>query len=216
MYQRLDEIVTALAPEALSTLRAWIQIPSVKEAPLSGAPFGAPVRAMLDRALEDAQALGFQTRNFDGYIGDVEMGAGERVMGILAHLDVVPAGDGWQTPPFGAVVENGKVYGRGTSDDKGPAVAALYAMKAVLQAGLTPKARVRLLLGCDEESGWQDIAYYKQQERMPDFGFSPDASYPVINTEKGIVRLSLDGALPGETGAARPVYCITAGERRRF
>jgi succinyl-diaminopimelate desuccinylase len=95
------------------------------------------------------------------------MGEGEDVLGILAHLDVVPAGDGWKTDPFGADVADGRIYGRGTNDDKGPAVAALYAMKAVQMAGIKLKKRVRLILGCDEESGMDDMKYYQAHADMP-------------------------------------------------
>ena len=214
MNERLDAAVAALHAQAVDTLRRWIRVPSEKMPAEAGAPFGRPLRDMLTLALEDAKNLGMQTRDFDGYIGEAEIGEGEETMGILAHLDVVPAGDGWQVDPYGAVVEDGKMYGRGTSDDKGPAVAALFAMKAVLDAGIPLKRKVRLILGCDEESGWEDIRHYQQARKMPDFGFSPDASYPVINTEKGIEQLRLYAALPGdESGASYPVYSVTAGER---
>ncbi len=213
MTQRLDAAVEALRGDILDTLARWIRIPSEKLPPEASAPFGRPLREMLTVALADAERLGMRVRDFDGYIGDAEMGEGAETMGILAHLDVVPAGDGWEQDPFGAEIIGGKMYGRGTSDDKGPAVAALFAMRAVLDAGFTPKKAVRLILGCDEESGWADIAHYVQHVKMPDFGFSPDADYPIINTEKGIEQIRLTAALPGETGAAMPVYSVTAGER---
>lgn len=211
--QRLDSAVEALRPQVLETLTRWLKIPSVKLERKEDAPFGEPLKAMLEMAMADAAALGFRTRNFDSYIGDAEMGEGEETMGILAHLDVVPAGDGWETDPFGAVTKDGKIYARGSSDDKGPAVAALFAMRAVLDAGFVPKKKVRLILGCDEESGWADIAHYKTKTQMPDFGFSPDSVFPVINTEKGILHLKLTAALADEEGAALPVYAIRAGER---
>ena len=187
----LDKAVEALRPQLEQTLAAWIRIPSVKDAPQPGAPFGADVRRMLDRAIEDGRALLGNARDVDGYACDMEIGQGEDVIGILAHLDVVPAGDGWQVDPFGAQVVGGKMYGRGTSDDKGPAVAALYAMKAVQDAGIPLGKRVRLILGCDEESGMEDIAYYDKAIGLPAVGFSPDAEFPVINTEKGILQMRL-------------------------
>lgn len=208
MFEKLNAAVEALRADAVETLAAWIRIPSEKLPPEPGAPFGKPAREALDRALADAERLGLKTRNFDGYIGDAEMGEGEETMGILAHLDVVPAGDGWQIDPFGALIEDGKMYGRGASDDKGPAVAALFAMKAVLDAGYKPTKRVRLILGCDEESGWADIRHYQEHAQMPDFGFSPDAAYPVINTEKGILHLRLTAKCD-----CASVRKIAAGER---
>lgn len=191
----LDKAVEALRPQLEQTLAAWIRIPSVKDAPQPGAPFGADVRRMLDRAIEDGRALLGNARDVDGYACDMEIGQGEDVIGILAHLDVVPAGDGWQVDPFGAQVVGGKMYGRGTSDDKGPAVAALYAMKAVQDAGIPLGKRVRLILGCDEESGMEDIAYYDKAIGLPAVGFSPDAEFPVINTEKGILQMRLHAPL---------------------
>lgn len=213
MNQKIDAAVEALRAEVIETLARWIRIPSEKLPPDGDAPFGKPLREMLTVALADAKALGMSTRDFDGYIGDVEIGAGEETMGILAHLDVVPAGDGWQVDPYGAEIIDGKMYGRGTQDDKGPAVAALYAMKAVMDAGIPLGRKVRLILGCDEESGWDDIRHYQKHMTMPDFGFSPDAEYPVINTEKGIEQLELTAKFAGEEGAKVPVYNVTAGER---
>lgn len=213
MKQKIDAAVLALRDDVVDTLQKWIRIPSEKKPPEENAPFGKPMREMLSVALSDAKRLDMRVRDFDGYIGDVEIGDGEETMGILAHLDVVPAGDGWQQDPFGGEIIDGKIYGRGTSDDKGPAVAALFAMKAVLNAGLVPKKKVRLILGCDEESGWDDIRYYKEHVDMPDFGFSPDASYPVINTEKGIEQMKLSAKFAGEAGAKIPVYEVISGER---
>ena len=128
--QDLSIIIDELRDEMIRTLKGWIQVPSVKAAPEPGAPFGREVRRALDLVLSDAAAMGFETRNFDGYAGDVRMGPlGVDPLAILVHLDVVPAGDGWSMDPFGAEIEGGRMYGRGMSDDKGPAAAALYAMQ---------------------------------------------------------------------------------------
>ena len=127
MTEQLNRIIDSLRDEMIDTLKKWIMTPSVKADPQPNAPFGADVRKMLDLALEDCERLGFKTEEFDGYIAHADLGEGsdEDALGILAHLDVVPEGDGWNYPPFGAVIENGRMYGRGTNDDKGPAVAAL-------------------------------------------------------------------------------------------
>lgn len=200
MPDRMNEIIESLRGDMLDTLKKWIMIPSVKTDPLPNAPFGAEVRKMLDVALEDCQRLGFKTEEFDGYIAHADLGEGsdEDALAILAHLDVVPEGDGWKYPPYGAVIDNGRMYGRGTSDDKGPAVAALFAMKAVQMAGIPLKRKVRLILGCDEESGWEDIEHYQKVATMPKSGFSPDASYPIINLEKGLCHLALKGSASSE------------------
>ncbi len=184
--------IDSMREELVDTLKRWIAVPSVKAEAQPGAPFGAEVKRMLHMALEEGEKMGFVARNIDEYAGDLRMGPlGVEPLGILAHLDVVPAGDGWQTPPFEPVQNGDRIYGRGTSDDKGPAIAALYAMKAIQEAGIPLRREVRLILGCDEESGWEDMRYYCEHCDMPKTGFSPDASFPVINTEKGMLHLSL-------------------------
>lgn len=195
--ENLDRIIESLKQPMIDTLAQWIKVPSVKGEKEDGAPFGKEVRTMLDTAIATCEDLGFRTKNVDGYAMHADLGEGndEDALAILAHVDVVPVGDGWHYPPFGAVIEDGKMYGRGTGDDKGPAVAALYAMKAVQMAGIPLKRKVRLILGCDEESGWEDMAYYTAHETMPRMGFSPDADYPVINIEKGMVALELRAPL---------------------
>ncbi len=209
-FSRLDQLAEAQREPLLETLRKWVRINSVKGEPAQGAPFGTVLRGMLDVALSDMKELGFEVRDIDGYAGDAQMGQGEEVLGILAHLDIVPAGDGWKTDPFGGEIVNGRIYGRGTNDDKGPAVAALYAMRAVKLAGIKLNKRVRLILGCDEESGMEDMKYYAAHADMPRFGFSPDAAYPVINTEKGLYQLKIEGPAAKE-GLA--VLHIEAGQR---
>ena len=212
MDAKLNAIIESMHDEMIDTLQKWIRVPSVKGEAAPGAPFGKEVRSMLDMALADCEQMGFKTQNFDGYIAHADLGEGsdEDALAILAHLDVVPEGDGWKYPPSGAVIENGRMYGRGTSDDKGPAVAALYAMKAVKDVGIPLRRKVRLILGCDEESGWEDIAHYNKVATMPRMGFSPDASYPIINIEKGICRLELHGVLSNE---GLQVIAFNNGER---
>ena len=176
-------------------------------------PFGPVVARMLDTALETARDYGFETRNIDYYAGDISMGSGEQTLGMLAHLDVVPAGEGWTHDPFGGEIADGKIFGRGTIDDKGPALCALYAMRAVRDAGVPLKDGVRLILGCDEEVGMSDMRYYASKLKMPDYGFSPDAEFPVINIEKGGVNVELSYRGEGENDAEIPVYKLYAGER---
>ena len=191
MNQEIARLVDSYREEYTEMLRRWIRVPSVKDGAEEGAPFGREVRRMLDTAMADARALGFEVRDFDGYACDVTLGGAEEKIAVLGHLDVVPVGDGWTKPPFEGLIENGRMYGRGTNDDKGPALAALFAMKAIRDAGIPLKKGIRLILGCDEESGWEDMAYYGAHERIPDVGFSPDASFPLINTEKGMLVLEL-------------------------
>ena len=156
-YEKLDKIVDSLKDELVQDLQRWVSVPSVQGTPAENAPFGEANRRMLDMALEDARRYGFEVRDIDGYAGDISLGSGAQTMGMLCHLDVVPAGDGWKHDPWGGEIEDGKLYGRGTMDDKGPALCALYAMRAVRDAGIPLKDGVRLILGCDEETGMSDM-----------------------------------------------------------
>lgn len=210
--KRVDELLQNYREEMMETLQRWVRIPSVKGEPAPGAPFGAENRRALEQAMADCEKMGLKTRLIDGYAGHADLGEGDdyEALAILAHLDVVPAGDGWSRDPFGAQRIDGKIYGRGTSDDKGPAVAALYALRAVREAGIPLGRKVRLILGCDEECGSADLQYYKTKETMPRSGFSPDANYPVINIEKGGAHICLAGGLCGE---GLQVVSMQVGER---
>ncbi|WEV60101.1 dipeptidase PepV [Streptococcaceae bacterium ESL0729] len=151
------------------------------------APFGpGPVEA-LEKMLELAERDGFPTKNVDNYAGHFEFGEGDEVLGIFAHMDVVPAGSGWDSNPYEPEIRDGKIYARGSSDDKGPTVACYYALKTIKELGLPVSKKVRFVIGTDEESGWGDMDYYFKHVGLPkpDFGFSPDAEFPIINGEKG-------------------------------
>lgn len=180
--------------ELVETLRESLRIPSVEGAPEAGAPLGRHVRKALDHALGVARSMGFEVKDLDGYAGCIDYGDGSQMLGVMCHLDVVPEGVGWSHPPYGAVVEDGVIYGRGALDDKGPAFASLYALAAVKEANIPLKRRVRIILGCNEESGWKCIDRYKQTEPEPDLAFSPDAEYPVVHSEKGICQASFKRA----------------------
>ena len=199
MEQEVTRLIDSYREAFVEMLQRWIRIPSVKDEKEADAPFGREVRNMLDTAMADARSMGFEVRDFDGYACDVTLGTAEEKIAVLGHLDVVPVGDGWTRPPFDGLIENGRIYGRGTNDDKGPALASLFAMRAIRDAGIPLKKSIRLILGCDEESGWEDMKYYGEHEQIPDIGFSPDASFPLINTEKGMLGLALT-APEAETG----------------
>ena len=151
-------------------------------------PFGEGAAKCLEDFLSLAEGMGFETHNYDNYVGEVIFGEGEE-FAVLAHLDVVPAGDGWTHEPFGGEVSDGKIWGRGTTDDKGPAVCVLYALKALKDEGFVPKKKIKLIVGCNEECGWQCIEHYNEVAHMPETGFSPDANFPVIYAEKGILQV---------------------------
>ena len=177
----------------INTLREWIEIKSVKSEALDGAPFGINNKIMLEKALSDAKAMGFEVKNYDGYVGEVIFGDGndEEGVAVLCHLDVVPEGDIslWDTPPFALTEKDGVLYGRGVVDDKGAAVICLYALKALKDEGFTPSKKIKLIFGCDEESGWGCIDHYNKVAVMPKLGFSPDGDFPVTYAEKGIYHV---------------------------
>lgn len=174
--------------EVLNSISELVKIDSSRAPAKGNMPFGEGAYLCLTKFLSLAESFGFETRNYDNYIGEVVFGEGEE-FAVLAHLDVVPAGSGWTRNPFGGEIENGRVWGRGTVDDKGPAVCALYALKALKESGFTPKKKIKLIVGCNEEDGWACIEHYKKCTTMPRVGFSPDASFPVIYAEKGIAHL---------------------------
>ena len=150
------------------------------------APFGSQNRKVLDEALKIMEEKGLKTENVDYYAGYGETGEGEKLIGILAHLDVVPAGEGWNSDPFTLTEKDGFLYGRGVSDDKGGAVASMYALKYLIDEGYPFKKRVRLILGCNEETGSRCIAHYVEKKGQIDYGFTPDANFPGIYAEKGM------------------------------
>ena len=210
-YDKIDALLAGMKDELIADMKAWISIPSVQGEALPGKPFGENVAKALDLALDTARKYGFETRNIDYYAGDISFGSGKQTLGMLAHLDVVPAGEGWSHDPFGAEIADGNIYGRGTIDDKGPALCALHAMRAVRDAGVPLECGVRLILGCDEETGMSDMRYYASKVAMPDFGFSPDAGFPVINIEKGGCNVEL--TWQGSEEAEIPVLELYAGVR---
>lgn len=192
--------------ELIRSMQESIAFASVKSESAPNAPFGKEIRGCLDHALKLAADMGFATKDLDGYAGCVDYGSGEELVGVLAHLDVVPEGSGWTYPPYGGELHDGKLYGRGVLDDKGPAIITLYSLKAIREAGLPMKRRIRLILGCDEESGMECLEHYCAVEEIPTMSFSPDAEYPLVNSEKNSF-----GAEYGRVYAS--ALTVTAGER---
>ncbi|MGE5627635.1 MAG: dipeptidase PepV [Solirubrobacterales bacterium] len=182
----INEKIQELQSEIVSSVQELIRIKSVEEEALPGMPYGKGVAAALDKALEISKSLGFSTVKHEGYIGYAEYGAGEDYVAVLGHLDVVPEGNDWIYPPYGAEIHEGKLFGRGTLDDKAPIVAALYGLKAVKDLGLPLSKKVRIIFGTNEETGCKEMEHYFKKEKPPVAGFTPDAQYPIIYGEKGI------------------------------
>ncbi|WML41112.1 M20 family metallopeptidase [Neobacillus sp. OS1-2] len=173
-----------------------IEIPSVINETDKDTPFGKHIDQALKKTLEICDQLGFRTY-YDpkGYYGYAEIGAGEEMIGILGHLDVVPPGSSeeWETPPFQAAIIDGNMFGRGTQDDKGPTLAALFATKALMNLGINFNKRVRFIFGTDEETLWRCMNRYCKLEEIPSMGFAPDSVFPLVYAEKGLLQLHLEG-----------------------
>ena len=190
------EISNQVKDDFLASLKTLISYPSVLNEGENGTPFGQAIQDVLEKTLEIAQEMGFQTYlDPEGYYGYAEIGQGEELLAVLCHLDVVPAGDleDWQTPPFEATLKDGWLIGRGVQDDKGPSLAALYAVKSLLDQGLAFTKRIRFIFGTDEETLWRCMNRYNQIEEKADLGFAPDSSFPLTYAEKGLLQVKLHG-----------------------
>ena len=176
-----------------------IAIPSMGGLPEEGAPYGAESRRALQAFLSEAEEKGFRTGIEGERVGWVEFGEGDRLIGIICHLDVVPIGDGWDFDPFtltSGTDEDGQevLYARGIVDDKGPACASFFAMLELIEENKIPQDyRVRLILGTDEERGCSCIQCYAKHAEIPDFSITPDSIFPVVYSEKGIVQIKISG-----------------------
>ncbi len=191
-----DEATLSAAKARLSEL---VRIPSVG-APAEGPfPFGREAARVLEAALSIGQKAGFVTENHDYYCGSVILpGEGEGEVGIICHLDVVPAGSGWIYPPFELTEKDGLLIGRGAEDNKGSVVAALAAMEYLKMSNVKLPFSVRLILGCNEESGMEDLPYFLKVRKAPFFSFTPDSDYPVCHGEKGIAEMELNLGCAGD------------------
>ncbi|MBQ7596545.1 MAG: Sapep family Mn(2+)-dependent dipeptidase [Clostridia bacterium] len=220
MKQKLIDYIENSKQQMLADLKALIEIPSVRGEAEEGKPFGKEPYKALCTALEMAKEAGFSVKNYDGYAGAVDYNDNETELAVFAHLDVVEAGGGWNTDPYKMIEKDGVLYGRGVSDDKGPAIAALYALKALKAAGIKLKKNVRLVLGTDEECGSSDLEYYFTKEKAPKWSFTPDAEFPVTNGEKGRFSKHFFSEYPepesgrsiksikgGTVGNAVPLFC---------
>ncbi len=205
------ERVLAYKDEMIETLAKLVSYNSVLDTSDAAYPFGKVNAECLNAALEICAESGFKTVNLDNYIGYAELGEGDKLVGVIGHLDIVPSGEGWATDPFVLTEKDGKLYGRGSSDDKGCVVAALYALKILQDMKVPFTKRVRLIMGSNEESGSKCLAHYVEKEGHVDYGFTPDAMFPGTFGEKGMAAASFAGVseniLEISGGAASNVVC---------
>lgn len=209
----IDSRVEEIKEDMIKSIQKVIKIRSVSDEEKPGKPFGEGVSKALDKALEIAGKLGFKTTNLDGYVGYAEYGKGEDYVGVLGHLDVVPEGKGWKYPPYGAEIHDGKMYGRGTMDDKGPIITTLYSLKVIKDLKLPLSKRVRIIFGTNEENGCSEIQYYNDREKQPVLGFTPDGNYPIIYGEKGITTFNLVKELNKKSHGDIVIKYVEGGER---
>ena len=189
-------ITNQVKDEFLTSLKTLISYPSVLNEGENGTPFGQAIQDVLEKTLGICRSLGFTTYlDPKGYYGYAEIGQGAELLAVLCHLDVVPSGDeaDWRTPPFEATIKDGWIFGRGVQDDKGPSMAALYAVKALLDSGVKFKKRVRFIFGTDEETLWRCMGRYNELEETATLGFAPDSSFPLTYAEKGLLQVKLHG-----------------------
>ena len=216
MNKILHEKVDADFDNLVQDLRGCIALRSVLDESkcTQEHPFGAKLTEALDYFLASASKMGFRTKNIDNMVGYAEMGEGPKLVGVLAHLDVVPEGElaAWTYPPYAAEIHDGIIYGRGVVDDKGPAFAALHAMKALRDSGVKLGCRVRVIVGIDEETGSRCMVRYNKTEETPTLSFSPDANFPLINAEKG--RLYSNFEREFAAGGAGPALVSMKGGTR--
>lgn len=187
ILNKIDE----LSSQMIADIKKIVQIDSVETPATADAPFGQGVKNALEETLKIAQQLGFQTKNIDNYIGYAQWGEGDDYVCAIGHLDVVPVGEGWKYPPFSAHEENGYIYSRGILDNKGPIMTCLYAAYALKELGIKINRPIRIIFGCDEESGFEDLKYYLQREKPPVMGFTPDCKFPVVYGERGRIVIEI-------------------------
>ncbi len=212
----MDQRIKSFAEDHIDELKKDIKdlcaIPSVLSDPAPQAPFGEECRRALRFGGKLCERYGFKTTDYDNYViaADFDQDL-PRYLDILGHTDVVPAGEGWSvTEPFKVIEKDGRLYGRGTSDDKGPLLCALYAMRAIKESAIPLKRGVRIIMGSDEETGSIDIGKYYEKEEEAECTFSPDAEFPLINIEKGMFRGDLSACASCE-GEGVELVSMTAG-----
>lgn len=198
VIEKIDGFLEKYKDEFVEDLRKLISIRSVRGETKEDAPFGEGPKKALEVALEIANKMGFETKNVENYAGHVQFGEAGKIYGVLGHLDVVPEGEGWETDPYELQLKDGFLIGRGVADNKGPSLGALYALRIIKELGVEPKNTIRIIFGTNEESGFGGVKHYFEKEPHPDVAIVPDASFPLIYAEKGIINYSFSLELSNE------------------
>ncbi len=193
---QLQEWLKEREDELLADFQTLLRFPSIEDEAAPNAPFGQANRDALDFMLEKSKETGMSAVDIEGYCGYAEFGEGEKMVMSLGHLDVVPVSDDWKHEPFGAEIEDGYVYARGTVDDKGPTIASFFAMRAIQACCPDLGVRMRSVFGCNEESGFECVKRYMETEEPPTLGVAPDSAWPCVHAEKGIANLVIHAPRP--------------------
>ncbi len=217
MIDKIKNIIDKKFDNQLQDMQNVLRIPTIFNASQANEqhPFGENLTKCLDEFLKISDEHGFTSKNIDNMIGYADMGEGEKLVGVLGHLDVVPEGnlEKWIAPPFGAEIIDGKLYARGVLDDKGPMVACMYALSAMKEAGIKFNKRFRLILGLDEETSFKCVKRYLETEEVPYFSFSPDATFGVVHAEKGILQFSIKRTFKPQGLEPIKILGMTGGEK---
>lgn len=185
--------------DIIKDLNELISIPSYASKPKDNMPYGECAAKALNMILKKAKDMGFETVNVDNFAGHAEYGLGNEIAAVITHVDVVPAGDGWETEPFKLTVKDGKLFGRGIADNKGAAIVALYCLKVLKDENVNANRRLRVIFGSGEEVGMDDMRYYFEREPLPNLAFTPDSDYGICNSEKGILQMQVHTKLDKNT-----------------
>lgn len=230
--KQIDEHLKQYEDAMVKDICTLVRIKSVQEEALENMPFGRGPTMCLLEALAMSKKLGFRTVNLDNKVGYAEIGEGEEIIGLMGHLDVVPEGEDWDTPPYEPTIKDGKIYGRGVSDNKSPVVCSMYALKTLVDFKVPFNKRIRLIYGINEETGFECINHYIAKEGPVTIGFTPDGSFPGIHGEKGIFQadivaksilhkgesklLSLQGGLAYNSAADRAKALVQTNNKKQF
>lgn len=214
MVEELNRKIEENGTKMIQSLAELVKIPSVYGKPQEGAPYGEQSRRALQFAMDLGRKLGFETvENVEDKVCYIEYGTGSKVVGVFAHLDIVPEGDGWTYPPFGGEIHDNRIYGRGVVDNKGPFIASLYALYAIKELGLDlGDWRIRVVGGTNEEKGMDDMRCYVSKCGAPDAGFTPDGLYPMSFTERGINYYFMSYAFKVPSSSKTKVVCLNGGD----
>ncbi|MCP4504509.1 MAG: M20 family metallopeptidase [Deltaproteobacteria bacterium] len=186
--------------ERIRMLQELIRHPTINQkgtkTPGTGPAFSALQKSLEDAAvrtgleLHDVEKIAFEI----GKPWNANPPELSNMVGFLVHADVVPADEeGWTTNPFEPNLENGRISGRGSLDDKGPLVAVFSALDGVIHNGLPflKKAPV-LIIGTSEETHWAGIERFQEVRGTPGMTVVTDANFPVGVGEKGVASVRIE------------------------